>query len=46
MAGSCHFQHAKNPENLPEKWAKTSIVIELQQLHNPRVEMPKLGDSA
>jgi hypothetical protein len=26
---------AKNPKILPQKWAKTSIVIVLQQLHNP-----------
>jgi hypothetical protein len=44
MACFCHFQPAKNPEFLPEKWANTSIVIKLQQLHNPVVALPKACD--
>lgn len=44
MAGSCHVHSKKIPQLLPEKWARTSIVIELQQLHNPTVEITKSGE--
>jgi hypothetical protein len=32
--GSCYSQAPKNPEFLPEKWARTSVVGILQHLHN------------
>ena len=38
MAGSCHSQPLKNSSFLPEKWANTSVVTILQQLHNAKVE--------
>jgi hypothetical protein len=44
LAGFCHIREAKNPQILPEKWAKTSIVIKLQQLHNSLVALPQLRD--
>jgi len=39
-AGSCYVHFIKNPELLPSKWAKTSVVNDFQRLHNPRVEIP------
>lgn len=40
LAGSCQIKGEKNPLLLPNKWAKTSIVNHLAQLHNPLVEIP------
>lgn len=35
----------KNPKILPEKWAKTSVVTVLQQLHNPDRGVSVLGEA-
>src|SRR5215217_2454485 len=35
-AGSCRISVARNPVLLPQKSAKTSVVIVLQSLHNPK----------
>ena len=40
IGGSCHLFPQKNPALLPDKWARTSVVTILQQLHNPKVEIP------
>jgi hypothetical protein len=40
MAGSCQDALHKNPNLLPHKWAKTSVVIVLQHPHNLKVEIP------
>ena len=34
LAHFCHAEVAKNRVLLPEKWAKTSVVVLLQHLHN------------
>jgi hypothetical protein len=41
VAGSCQSVALQNPNFLPEKWAKTSVVIELQQYDNSLLGVPK-----
>ena len=42
LAGSCQMTLHKNPNLLPVKWAKTSIVILLQHTHNLKVQIRTL----
>jgi hypothetical protein len=44
LAAFCHADLTKNRQILPDKWAKTSIVIKLQQHHNSLVALPKSRD--
>lgn len=37
LAGSCQILPLHNAKLLPEKWAKTSVVVVLQEHHNPTV---------
>lgn len=39
MAGSCQIGPSENPNFLPQKSASTSIVTNLQHLHNPDTEI-------
>src|SRR5215213_10228785 len=42
---SCYAQRLKNPMLLPEKWARTSVVGILQQLHNQNALIQRLSCS-